>query len=176
MAKFQDKTVGGVTYNMSHLNPMVIQVPFEAQTFETLVDFSCHCFTEKFDAHVHTEADSYLHNGEKRAFDVERHRLSLALPGQLATLGNQTIYHTQQESFFFLRTVNSLGATVPYVVFLRSFKSNKENLDVVVNVSSAYTKPGMTKRAAPVKFSRMVNARAKNLHLPLGPMRQIKRS
>lgn len=175
MAKFLDKTIDGVTYELSHLDPMVIQVPFEAQTFETLVVFSCHCFTEKFDGHIHTDADAYLHNGERRAFDAERHRLSLALPGHLATLGNQTIYHTQQESFFFLRTVNSLGVAVPYVVFLRSFKSNKEDIDVVVNVSSAYTKPGMTKWAAPVKFSRMVNARARNQRLPLGPMKQIKR-
>lgn len=176
MAKFHPKTLLGVTYDMAHLDPMPLEVAFEGATFLTRVDFSCHCFTEKFLGRAHTANDEYLFEGERRAFNMQRHALSLALPQQFQTLGNQTIYHTQKESFFHLRTVDDEGVATPYVVFFRSYKSNQDGFDVIIDVSSAYPKPGMTSWASPVKFPRMVNARARNLRLPLGPPRKIKRA
>ena len=176
MAKFPQKTLHGIAYDLGHLDPMPMQVTYQARTLQTLVNFSCHCFTEKFTANKHTADHSYRYNGEHRAFDVDRHALSLGLPQHFATLGNQTVYHSQNESFFFIRSVNNLGVNVPYVVFFRSYKSTLENQDVYIDVSSAYLKPGMTSWASPVKFPTMVNARANNARLPLGPKMKIKRA
>lgn len=176
MAKFPEKTLHGKTYDLGHLDPMAMQVTYQDRTLETLVDFSCHCFTEMFSAGKHTADHSYHFGGEHRAFDVARHALSLDLPHHFATLGNQTVYHTQKESFFFIRTVTDAGDRVPYVVFFRSFKSKLEGKDVFIEVSSAYPKPGMTSWASPVKFPTMVNARANNAKLPLGPKLKIKRA
>jgi len=90
-------------------------------------------------------------------------------------LGAQTVYHTKKESFFFLRNVELNEKKMPYVVFFRSFNADQKDIDVIVKVSSAYTKPSMTRYASPVKFHRMIAARAKNRKLPLGPAKQIKR-
>lgn len=176
MARFVEKTLAGVTYDLSHLDPMRLAVTFEGRTFQTLVNFSCHCFTEKFDDQKHSADDEYRFGGERRAFCIDRHQLSLALPQHFVELGNKTVYHTQKESFFFIRTVTDLGVAVPYVVFFRSYKSNQDDLDVLINVSSAYPKPGMTSWASPVKFPRVVNARARGLQLPLGKPQKIKRA
>ena len=176
MPKFPSKVLDGVTYDMTHRDALASDVEFEGETFRTLIHFSCHCFTEKFDAAAHHADVRYSFAGETRAFCVDRHALSAALPQYFQTLGNQTVYHTQKESFFFIRTAAADGGSVPYVVFFRSYKSNQDGVDVVINVSSAYPKPGMTSWASPVKFPRMVMARAKDRVLPLGPATKIKRA
>jgi len=176
MAHFTEKTLNGETFDLSHLDPFVLQVEFDDRTYQTLVNFSCHCFTEKFDGARHTAEVAYRHGGERRAFCVDRHLLSLALPQHFSRLGNTSIYHTKKDSFFFIRSTADLGASVPYVVFFRSYKSTQEGLDVIVDVGSAYPKPGMTAWASPVKFHRMIDARARGRVLPLGRAQKIKRA
>jgi len=176
MAHFAEKTLNGETYDLSHLDPFVFAVAFEERNYQTLVNFSCHCFTKKFNGAEHTPDIAYQHGGENRAFCVDRHLLSLNLPQHFTKISATSIYHTKQDSFFFIRSTTDLGASVPYVVFFRSYKSTQEGLDVVVDVSSAYPKPGMTTWASPVKFNRMIDARARGKVLPLGPARRIKRA
>lgn len=176
MAHFAEKTLNGETYDLSHLEPFVFAVAFEERTYQTLVNFSCHCFTEKFNGAVHTQDMAYRHGKERRAFCVDRHILSLNLPQHFANISTTSIYHTKQNSFFFIRSTTDLGISVPYVVFFRSYKSTQEGVDVVVEVSSAYPKLGMTAWASPVKFNRMIDARAKGKVLPVGPARKIKRA
>jgi hypothetical protein len=173
---FQNKTYNGQTYNLDHLDPFILSVVFEDITYNALIEFSCHCFTETFDPAQHDQHAAYTYGNETRAFDLARYDLSLSLPDRFRALGNNNVYHTKKESFFFLRKVNVAGAQLPYLVFFRSFKSKSAAYDVIVEVSSAYTKPNMALYASPVKFSRMIAAQATNKALPLGPPQQIKRA
>ena len=44
-----------------------------------------------------------------------------------------------------------------------------------MNVESAYMKPGMTERASPVKFSKLIEKTAAGQGVPRGPAMTIKR-
>lgn len=164
-------------FDLSHLDPFKLGIPFGGNAYTALVMFSCHCFTEAFDAERHDDRMAYEHKNETRAFDVVRYQLSLLLPDLFRALGNRTVYHTERGSFFFVTSRRLPDGTgkVPYVVFFRIHKADMAGADVVVNVVSAYPKPGMTRWAAPVKFPRIIDSKVRRRQLPLGPRCQVKR-
>jgi hypothetical protein len=143
-------------------------------TFRIGVEFTCHCFTETL-TKSHAPDFRYFQDGGTRAFSVERHSLSLLLPNLVTTLGNRSVYHSEQGNFFFLRDVNAPQGAFPYLVFFDIFRSTRTEIDVRMLVRSAYLKPNMSRFAAPVKFTNLVSAIASGKKLPLGPRQQIKR-
>jgi hypothetical protein len=174
MAVFKNKFIRGQEYELSHLEPFVFDLLAGESTFRIGVKFTCHCFTETL-TKSHAPDFRYFHNGETRAFSMERHSLSLLLPNLVSTLGNRSVYHSEQGNFFFLRDVNAPNATSPYLVFFDIFTATNAATDVRMLVRSAYLKPGMSRFAAPVKFTNLVSAIANGKQLPLGPRQQIKR-
>ena len=110
-------------------------------------------------------------------FNLDRYRLSLHLPELFQNLHSHTVYHTKLGSFFFFKTVDTAGqdGSSPYVVFFRAFKSHRHDTDVMVEVSSAYLKPGMVRYASPVTFPRLVDSVASGTTLRPGPPQRIKR-
>lgn len=115
---------------------------------------------------------------EKRTSSVERHQLSLRLPELFRRLGNKTVHHTQQNSFFFVRNVpvpEKGGSNEPYVVFFKAIKAEHVDGDVIIEVVTAYPKPGMTRRGSPVKFPRVICSMARNEPFKLGPPARVKR-
>lgn len=172
MAVFKTKRLNGVDYVLDHLDPFQFVLTAGQDSFTVEVHFSCHCFTEEVTAH-HKPDLYYTHAGERRAFDLTRYDQSIALPGLVSSLGTRSVYYTRQVNYFFLRNLpNTPG---PYVVFFDPAKAKKAGVDVLLNVQSAYCKPGMTDRAAPVKFTTLVEATAKNKAVNRGPVQQIKR-
>jgi hypothetical protein len=115
---FKKKITQGQSYDLSHLDPFSFELQDGEQTFKVGVDFTCHCFTEAL-TQAHSPDFHYMHNGEKRAFSIARHSLSLRLPGMVTTLGNKSVYHSEQGNFFFLRDVNAS----PYLVFFDLFRA-----------------------------------------------------
>lgn len=87
------------------------------------------------------------------------------------TLGGQSVYRSKGRNFFFLHGAGQ----APYVVFFEARQSNREDTDVHIIVRSAYEKESMTRRASPVRFSRLVDAVARGDDPPVGPSAQIKR-
>jgi hypothetical protein len=172
MAVFKPKRLKGVDYALDHLDPFQFALTADQESFTVEVHFSCHCFTEEVGGH-HTPDFYYTHGGERRAFDLIRYDQSKLLPGLIASLGSRSVYYTRQVNYFFLRNLpNTAG---PYVVFFDPARAKKEGVDVLLNVQSAYCKPGMTDRAAPVRFTTLVEATAKNKAVNRGPVQQIKR-
>jgi hypothetical protein len=167
---FKKKIIQGQSYDLSHLEPFSFDLQAGEQTFRIDLEFTCHCFTEAL-TQAHSPDFHYMHNGEKRAFCIERHSLSLLLPNIVTTLGNRSVYHSEQRNFFFLRDVNA----TPYLVFFDLFRAKTSAADVRMLVRSAYLKPNMSRFAAPVRFTNLVSAIARGKKLPLGPRQQIKR-
>ncbi len=174
MAAFKNKSVRGQDYGLSHLEPFAFDLLAGESPFRVGVEFTCHCFTEAL-TQAHAPDFHYAHGGERRAFSIERHGLSLLLPNLVTTLGNRSVYHSEQGNFFFLRDVNAPQGTSPYLVFFDMFRATNAETDVRMLVRSAYLKPNMSRFAAPVKFTNLVSAIANSRKLPLGPRQQIKR-
>lgn len=175
MSHFKKMHFGNTTYDLSHLDPFKLGIRFEGNAHTALVRFSCHCFTVTFDAARHDNRAVYEHGSETRAFDTVRYRLSRSLPDLFRTLGNKPVYHTKRGSFFFIRRLPDETANiVPYVIFFRTFEANMDDADVIVEVASAYTKPGMAHWAAPVKFPRIIDSTVRGYRLPLGQYFKVK--
>lgn len=175
MAHFKNKTIKGQVYDLSHLEPFNFEIDTQEKKVSVRVEFSCHCFTETLDS-KHTPDLKYTHNQETRAFDPERYRLSLKLPELIQTLGNQSVYHTEQGNFFTLRDQTLDGGKTPYLVFFRSYKSTDKKIDVRIYIQSAYLKPNMSRWGSPIKFSTLLLFTKEGKKLPLGPKKQIKRA
>ena len=175
MSFFKNKKIDGQIYDVSHLDPFTFSLAVGADRFTIAVEFSCHCFTQKLDPTRHSPDLHYQHGIELRAFDIDRHGLSLMLPNKIRTFGNRTVYHTKHGSFFFLNDHRTPQGNIPYVGFFRAFRPKKQGIDVRLYIDSAYLKSGMTQWASPVKFTTLIAAIAKNRALKTGQPRQIKR-
>jgi hypothetical protein len=174
MAIFKNKLIRRQEYGLTHLEPFAFDLLVGSSTLRIGVEFTCHCFTETL-TQAHAPDFRYFHGGETRAFSVERHSLSLLLPSLVTTLGNRSVYHSEQGNFFFLRDINAPHGTSPYLVFFDMFRATSAKENVRMLVRSAYLKPNMSRFAAPVRFTNLVSAIAKGEKLPLGPRQQIKR-
>lgn len=175
MAFFKSKQIGGQVFDLSHLEPFDFTLIADNRPITVHVEFGCHCFTEKLSEH-HTPDLRYTHNGETRAFNAERHRLSFKLPDLIQTVGSKTVYHTKKGSYFILRDESIEGKKVPYLVFFSAFKSTNKTVHVQLLVRSAYLKPEMAERAAPVRFSTLMQFVRDGRTPPQGPTIQMKRT
>ncbi|MDE2792156.1 MAG: hypothetical protein OXI81_17275 [Paracoccaceae bacterium] len=128
-----------------------------------------------FDTARHDDRAVYGQGNEKRALDVVRYQFSRSLPDLFRTFGNKPVYHTKRGSFFFIRKLPDETANlVLYVVFFKTYVANMDGADVIVEVASAYTKPGMARWAAPVRFPRIIDSTVRGYRLPLGRFFKVK--
>jgi hypothetical protein len=174
MPTFPAKTIRGTTYAFDHLEPFTFLLDTGGCKRVVAVAFSCHCFTETL-TRAHTPDFRYTHNRETRAFDFERYDLSKLLPKIIATLGTRSVYLSMQANFFVLRQNPTADFVGPYLVFFNVTKSTKKGVHVLMNVESAYMKPGMTDRASPVKFTTLIENTSVGQRVPRGPVQTIKR-
>lgn len=171
---FKGKTIAGVHYTLDHLNPFSFDLLHNENKYIVHVRFGCHCFTEKLTS-AHTPDFHYTHESEKRAFCIERHSLSKGLPDIIKSLGNHTVYLTNQNNYFTLKQSTQSTPAGPYLVFFNAHKATKKGADVLINVESAYLKPGMADRASPIKFTTLVEKTALGQKVPRGQPVVIKR-
>ena len=174
MAPFKNKSIKGNLYSLGHLEPFIFSLATDEAVYSVEVSFGLHCFTEALNG-SHTSDLLYTHQGERRAFSVERYELSKSLPDLIRSLGNRTVYWSERSDFFVLRDVTSNNGKRPHLVFFSAIRSAKERVDVRLSVNSAYFKPGMSQWAAPVKFATLITAVAKGTALAHGPKQRIKR-
>lgn len=171
MAHFKAKTLNGVTYDLSHLNPRTVALTHNGSDYRVLVEFGCHCFTEDTED-WHQPDRHYYHLGERRSFCTRRHDYSRRLPQIIANLPGKTVYFGNQLNYLVMRNTDLLGNGPPYLVFFKVEKmKRKKRGDVFMFVQSAYAKPNMIDRASPVSFSELIEATANGL--PLVPGRSV---
>ena len=174
MPIFKSKTIQGVEYGLAHLDPFQLCLPVDSRDIVVEIAFSCHCFTEKWQVH-HAPDLVYIHAGEQRAFNIERHRLSIGLPDIFRTLGTRSVYRSDGRDFFVLKDIPLENLKGPYLVFFDAFPSKKSEVNVRLNVTSAYIKPAMSLFASPIRFSTLIGSIAAGKKLAAGPKQQIKR-
>lgn len=97
MSKFPIKAFEGLTYTFEHLHPRSLSValhpPAGEVTARIHVSFGIHCFTEEFNSAMHGDHHRYSHEGELRAFNVERFQCSLQLPAIVDALTAGKVYY-----------------------------------------------------------------------------------
>jgi len=175
MLRFRPKTIQGVTYTLDHLEGFTFTLDTEGgKRRAVIVGFSCHCFTEDI-RQEHTPDYYYVHGGEKRAFDLTRHALSKRLPEIIRALYGRTVYMSKEANYFLLRTIEATELAGPYLVFFNVRRAKQKGVDVLMNVESAYLKPGMTDRASAIRFSTLIERTATGKPVPRGPLQLIKR-
>ena len=168
MGRFKPKIIQHVEYAFDHLEPFRSAV--NGHVVE--VHFSLHCFTETAAAD-HTPDLLIGHQGEIRAFSLERYMLSKQLPGLIRSLPGASVYYSQQFNYFFVRQLLEIAG--PYVVFFTMAKAKRREVDTLMHVRSAYCKPQVVDRAAPVRFATLVEATALGRPIKRGPFVTIKR-
>lgn len=167
MAHFRNVTVRGTVYDFDHLRPHQFDIVVAGVTYPVEVRYSCHVFTQKRSG-LTTPDLFYTHDGEKRAFCPIRYQQSLMLPNLISTHDGRSVYHSNQESYFW---VNGGGAG-SYYIFFRTFKpvkaTKKRGVSVILSVRSAYTKQNEIKFAPAVKFSNLIVSAANGKKTPRG--------
>lgn len=171
---FRVKIIDGVTYDLDHLSSFDFSISTLGGYRRVYVEFSCHCFTEGLKDH-HSPGLHYKHRNETRAFCVNRHHLSKELRGLVVGLGNKSVQNSNKGTFFILKDGLDGAGSSPYLVFFSTIRSKKSNVDVLINIESAYPKDNMTRRASPVRFTTLVEAVATGKRVRVGPEHVIKR-
>lgn len=145
MSHFRHKQFEGIRYTFEHLAPMKIKLVLDAkasQIVDLLVNFGCHCFTEKFNPARHTAHHRYVHKGELRAFSKHRHACSRGLPAAIHAMLHGTIYQARGHYAYYAHiTLDSLAQAQQYAVFfdLKPY-TNSTGTVLRLFVKSAYLK------------------------------------
>jgi len=148
----------GVTYDLSHLNPVCFKFEQPAkgdkpsQTYRINAEFGLHCFTNDFKGTVFNSAESYSHSKETRMFNYDRYNLSKRLPEIIAGLANRKCYHPGKGNFFTVEVTTEGTGTREYeVYFAISLSSTKGVLNL--SVQSAYVRDSKHRSNRPKSIS-----------------------
>lgn len=173
MHEWPEFTLGEKSYDLTHLNGIVITVPrpstdnHNAKEIGIYISYGDHCFTD----HHGKEDSLYPAKGYKdRYFCHERYTLSKTLPEYIPDLlkNNPYLGRTfleRKEQFFYVES-EYMGVT--YRLFLDIDKSNHPDSDIRVKIVSAYEEG---KYSTPVmadgwfKFFRIAEARIEDTAL-----------
>jgi hypothetical protein len=138
--KWGKRKVGGVTYDLTHLDPFILDIPphGDGEQLKARVRFGSHTFTLKWD-------DNYIEeyrikDGKKsRCFCPVRHGHSKHLPGilQLACAG-RVLFDPDQK---LVMLGNPPGAIMPYAVFFEMTAARRQTYELDIVVVSAHNQP-----------------------------------
>lgn len=155
-------TIGAKVYDLSHLNNLLVRVKGRsggAKVFRARVVFGCHTFTK--DVEPGDDPQLYYQDGNNmRCFCPIRHDQSLSLPKlfrEVANGGGDT-YFGNDSNLLILDTGRDGG---PYMAAYKIFRPNKQDVDVLLSVRSAYLKPNLPKRLSVLPFYSVVAATAR---------------
>jgi len=143
-AYFPALTIGGQTYDFSHLEPFTfaIQSQLAKRELQVHVTFSSHCFTQGYDATMHPAGEPIILDGAKRqrTFCAIRYRLSLVLPAVIQGLNHpQAKVHETAAMRNWAYSMTIQDPSGPYHVFFevrRAAEDRPQDLNLVVE--SAY--------------------------------------
>ena len=154
------KKIAGVTYDLGHLDPFVMEVAGKAEgapTYKIRVSFGCHTFTRELTGE--DKPDLHFHGGgECRCFCVERYKLSLELPGLVRYASDGKAYFSERSNFLVVESLP--GANAPYVAFFNVERAKKlDGYDLAMFIISAHLKPELPNRLPAVTFYTLIDYR-----------------
>jgi hypothetical protein len=154
ISSFPAKRFRGEVYRLGHLASFEFSLALDAQASVSValqVQFSAHCFTERFDAAVHQTEHRYTHLGELRAFNLERYQLSLLLPDLIRSMGQRKVNFTKESNYLLVERVDLQGVRQQYVVFF-DLKKAKGGRALRMFVQSAYVKAALPQSLDTIRF------------------------
>ena len=136
----------GQTFDFAHLNSFSLSVPHRETTYSVLVNFSCHCFTEKFDET--SDMPPYTHRNEVRTFNIKRYGLSKSLRSIIEEHANKKVFFTRNSNYLIVSTDNE----EKYAIFFDLKRERTGAHHVVLTVASAYLKDALPKHLDKINF------------------------
>ncbi|MCR5877272.1 hypothetical protein [Phenylobacterium sp. J367] len=126
----------GKALDFSHLEPMDLACPTQARPNGVRINvrFSCHCFTEAYDAAKHDGRPMMMDRGKQRAFCPARFELSQQLPDLIRSLPDAHVYMTPEANFVRL----ALNEDVEYRMYFNVRRFAESGYDLQIFVESAY--------------------------------------
>jgi len=141
-APFAEITIHtGEKFALGHMAQTVIKVPCSDIGREIVigVTFTCHCYTEMYDAKKHKEEEIGLKDsgGRPRVFCKIRHELSARLPGIIGNLPGKRVYQTAQQRNYVYAVPLEIDGQI-YEVYFMLQRHKGERFDLRLTVESAY--------------------------------------
>lgn len=143
--------LNGESYSLEHLSASVRELVIAPnprapeRRISLAVTYGLHCFSRSIDD---VKSTNLVRDGrEQRAFDLERYRLSRALPGIIDSLDLRRCFHTGHRNFFTVELVDEQGLKQDYVIYFRTWRAAAgEAGDVRLHVESAYLRSDAPQR------------------------------
>jgi hypothetical protein len=152
--KWAPAVIDGVEYDLSHLHPFDFTLELAAKgslgplTIYIRVSFGLHCFTRKVEPET-PEGHQYRDSRELRAFCLERHEMSLRLPGIVQGLSERRCYEAQYNNYMTFEILDRLGQQRHYQMYFRVDLTKRGEQRLLLFVQSAF------EREQPKKVQRM---------------------
>lgn len=153
------KTIGGITYDLSHLHPRLWDVVIPGKdgkpdlALKVNISYGLHCFArDRLPGETVIEEQWYQDNRERRVFCLVRWALSKHLPEIITTLWDRRCMHTGREEFVTIEVVHE-GRRFDYAVFFTVSKARKaEGVHLNLFVNSAHERVDPLPYTKPIKF------------------------
>lgn len=160
-------TLGDAEYPLGHLSGFRFVVPAKDPLLAPAtiqVIFSCHVYSEQWDATVHQISHKFVEDGEERAFCPVRYGCSISLERQIR-------YHMRGKAFwgrdgngilnsFFYSEADGIA----YPIYFRLAKATQiKGADGLMRVISAYQNPELPARHRfqAINFARLVHQKCR---------------
>lgn len=157
--------LNGVAYPLDHLQGFRLDIPRSDPLLAPArlqVTFSCHVFSERWDANKHPPERRFVVDSEDRAFCPVRYGCSIGLEEHIRYLALGKAYEVRDgngiRNHFFYATAEKL----PYPIFFRLSQASRiKGVHGLLHIISAYQKPNLKARHAcqSIKFARLVHQR-----------------
>lgn len=178
---FKKITIQGVTHNFDHLNDQTLRLYHRDTDYTVIIKFSHHCFTVSRDA-AHPpdhHYDFYCPVNEitdNRTYCPQRHAYSLSLPAIVQALPRAYAYFNPNKTNYLVLSGNPLEqGGHDYYLFFRLQRLSKGSLgDVMMFIESAHTR-SQSDRAAPIRFSKLVDEIANGRRPKPAPVTRLNR-
>jgi hypothetical protein len=146
LIKFPAFHHAGTVYDLSHLDPSVVQYvqagtdKEAAKVYKVNVIYTQHCFTRDIPQSGSYDKTLTCKDGrELRLFDVPRWELSKRLPGIVRALAERPCQHAKENNFVTVEAVTEEGEAVEYDIFFVASKAMRPGFINLV-IQSAYVR------------------------------------
>jgi len=156
-------SLGGVEYPLDHLRSFRLEVAHKdplAGPALLRVTYSCHVFSEGWDAERHSPDHLIEEDGEQRAFCAVRYGCSINLPALLKYHCAGKAFKRRDRNGYWNNFFYAEADGVPYPVFFSLTRADKKaDVDGILHIKSAYQDADLMAkhRYESVKFARLVH-------------------
>jgi len=162
-------TYQGATYDLAHLEPFPLLYTTSTDGVELtrniLVEFTDHCFTDKFGDGDDPDLLYVAREGRKEGsrFCFDRYKLSLTLSGHLKAMVDGNVYQVESDRYAVFRDIVHGGKQGFYAIYFTMDRWSR-GYHLKMRVRSAFARPDRPYDYGKVRFKNLVDLRLKGVH------------